>query len=62
MEEVTYSVKETAELLGISESGVRRRIQKGVIKAEKVSNKYGAEYRVLSNSLFPGAKQLMWLK
>ena len=58
MEEVTYSVKETAELLGISESGVRRRIQKGVIKAEKVSNKYGTEYRILSSSIFPASQTI----
>lgn len=38
------SVKEAAELLGISDKTVRRKIQKGELKAELMDSPYGKQY------------------
>ena len=41
-----WTIKEAAEALGVSEKTVRRRIRDGVLKAEQIQGKYGAEYRI----------------
>lgn len=41
-----YTLKEAAEVLGVSEMTVRRRVKRGELKAKKVVGKYGEEYRI----------------
>lgn len=48
MTEQHWTIKEAAEVLGISEKTVRRRIKDGIIKAEQTQGKYGVEYRITS--------------
>lgn len=43
---MSCSVKEAAELLGVSEKTIRRRIQRGQLKAEKVARPGGFSYVV----------------
>jgi len=40
------TVAEAAKALGLSERTIRRQIKSGTIKAELVSGRYGAEYRI----------------
>jgi len=46
MEKQHWTIKEAAEVLGISEKTVRRRIKDGTLKAEQTQGKYGIEYHI----------------
>ena len=46
MDSGQWTVKDTAELLGVSEKSVRRYIQSGKVQAVQVQGKYGSEWRV----------------
>ena len=54
MEDKLFTVQEAAELLGMSEISIRRRIQAGLIKAVMHSKKQG--YRIPHDSLIAYAK------
>ena len=54
MEKKIFTVQEAAELLGLSEISIRRRIQAGLIKAVMHSKKQG--YRIPQDSLLAYAK------
>ncbi len=41
-----WTIKEAAEVLGVSEKTIRRRIKDGILKAQQVPGKYGIEYRI----------------
>lgn len=45
----TYSVKEVANILGVSEKTVRKRIKLGKIKAEIVNGPYGDQYMIAAD-------------
>lgn len=48
-----YTVKETAEILGIDPRTVRRRIKNGTIKADIFVGKYGPEWIIDDTSVKP---------
>jgi excisionase family DNA binding protein len=41
-----WTIKEVAEMLGLSEKTIRRRIKDGTLKAEQKPGKYGVEYHI----------------
>jgi excisionase family DNA binding protein len=47
----TYSVKESAEYLGLSTKTIRRYLGSGMLKAKRVRGKYGDEIRIFKKSL-----------
>jgi excisionase family DNA binding protein len=46
-EDGNYSIKEAAEIMGVTEKTVRRRILTGELKAAKVPTRYGDAWRIM---------------
>jgi len=55
MEDKYCSIKQAAEILGVSEATLRRKVKRGQVKAELVQGLYGPEYRVERASLYPSS-------